>query len=504
MSHGIPGWTADLERSFKEVLFRFLEEVQSTKAALYLLTPDGGFALVTQYGFGRRDELVAEHHVSDALPRLAREQRSTPRAFNHPEELPDLERYLSGAGNARMLLVPISARSGIVGFVDARDKGRKKPFASEDVAVARRIADALLRLVEETGLVPEIETSGVEAERPPLAVDAGSTPARRTSPALDEAGLAEVHAAAHHIVRRGVATAAALSVMTPRNGAMLLLEASAGEPVDVEAVQRHQREALRHSGSSLVSPTSWRVDSRRIDERAAARVAQQITSSALLSRDDWALVASLVGPMGAREPEESLGRLRATAESAAEMTDLRSLRRRTVWRMIHVSDAYPDLAKHSTAVSRLCFDLAIALGLGRHQREEVALAGLLHDVGMQQIDYQRLYRHAAPGPEERRHYQRHVLEGERMAIEAGLDGLAPVLRHHHERWDGTGYPDRLAKETIPRLARIVHVAEVYDVLTSPHSYRPAVSRERALSVMESAAGRQFDPQLVRALTGIVR
>ena len=128
--------------------------------------------------------------------------------------------------------------------------------------------------------------------------------------------------------------------------------------------------------------------------------------------------------------------------------------------------------------------------------EEAALAGLLHDVGMRELDYTRLYRHVSPGEEEQRKYRSHVEVGEKIIEGTGLERIAAAVRHHHERWDGTGYPDRLPGVAIPFLSRLVHVAEVFDVLTAPHSYRPAVGPQRALSIMKTAAGHQFDPEVV--------
>jgi HD-GYP domain-containing protein (c-di-GMP phosphodiesterase class II) len=143
--------------------------------------------------------------------------------------------------------------------------------------------------------------------------------------------------------------------------------------------------------------------------------------------------------------------------------------------------------------------MARLLSLPPGEVEDAAMAGLLHDVGMRELDYDRLYRHRAPSAEDRRTYQQHVTVGADLLRGAGLGGVATAVRHHHERWDGGGYPDHLAGDGIPLLARIVHLAEVYDVLTSADSYRPAVSPERALGIIRSAAGQQFDPGLVPTL-----
>jgi HD-GYP domain-containing protein (c-di-GMP phosphodiesterase class II) len=94
--------------------------------------------------------------------------------------------------------------------------------------------------------------------------------------------------------------------------------------------------------------------------------------------------------------------------------------------------------------------------------------------------------------------------GERILVGTGLDDVMAAVRHHHERWDGTGYPDRLAREDIPLLARLIHVAEVYDVLTVPGRYRPTVSPDRAFEIIERGKGHQFDPQMVEVLGKVVQ
>jgi HD-GYP domain-containing protein (c-di-GMP phosphodiesterase class II) len=135
--------------------------------------------------------------------------------------------------------------------------------------------------------------------------------------------------------------------------------------------------------------------------------------------------------------------------------------------------------------------------------EQAALAGLLHDVGMRELDYDRLYLHPSPSVADRRIYRQHSEVGERILHGTGLNDIAVAVRHHHERWDGNGYPDQLAGEAIPLLARMVHVAEVYDVLTAAASYRSSVPSKQALVAITTAAGQQFDPDLVEVLTQVV-
>ncbi len=206
-------------------------------------------------------------------------------------------------------------------------------------------------------------------------------------------------------------------------------------------------------------------------------------------------------PAAARQVLERLG---IRAVEARDSFCHRNARRGLARRLLQPGDRrYPELVAHSLGVSRLCWSIAKVLELDESTIENAALAGLLHDVGMRELDYDRLYMHPTPGPEDRRTYRMHVEVGDRIVRVEGFEEIADAVRHHHERWDGNGYPDRLATETIPLLARIVHVAEVFDLFTAANSYRPAVSQERALAILGRAAGHQFDPAVVEALARVV-
>jgi putative nucleotidyltransferase with HDIG domain len=159
---------------------------------------------------------------------------------------------------------------------------------------------------------------------------------------------------------------------------------------------------------------------------------------------------------------------------------------------------------HSEAVSRLAFSMAQKLDLSPERTEAAVLAGILHDVGMRELDYERLYCSSSPSADDRIRYQKHPKIGAQILLGTGLDEVVSAVRHHHERWDGTGYPDRLAREEIPFLARLVHVAEVFDVLTVPGRYRPTVSPGRAMEIIDRGKRHQFDPEMVEVLARVVQ
>ena len=143
--------------------------------------------------------------------------------------------------------------------------------------------------------------------------------------------------------------------------------------------------------------------------------------------------------------------------------------------------------------------LAEALCLGEDERREVRWGAALHDVGKSRVPQDILSKSGPLTPEEFEVIRHHPAWG--LEIVQGLEFLTEPVRaavlHHHERYDGHGYPCRLSGEAIPLSARIVAIADVFDALTSARSYKPAWSPQDATSSLIAGAGSQFDPWLVR-------
>ncbi len=146
------------------------------------------------------------------------------------------------------------------------------------------------------------------------------------------------------------------------------------------------------------------------------------------------------------------------------------------------------------------------LGLGEEELKTLHRGGYLHDIGKVGVPDAVLLKPGKLTPEEWRVMQRHVIIGwEICSPLRSLRGVLPIIRHHHERWDGSGYPDGLAGEEIPFLARVFQLVDVYDALTSDRCYRPAMTRERALRIMEEETGRGWrDPELMERFAAMVR
>jgi diguanylate cyclase (GGDEF)-like protein/putative nucleotidyltransferase with HDIG domain len=159
-------------------------------------------------------------------------------------------------------------------------------------------------------------------------------------------------------------------------------------------------------------------------------------------------------------------------------------------------DAYAG--RHSLAVGELSGRLASRLGLAPGDVELARLAGRLHDLGKLAISEEILRKPDPLSDEERAILRRHAQIGFRMLESLGVEPLASWVLHHHERWDGNGYPSGLSGYEIPLGARIIFVADAFDAMTSDRVYRRAVSRDAALAELTRCAGTQFDPAVVEA------
>jgi putative nucleotidyltransferase with HDIG domain len=503
MVDGVPGWTPHVERSLKEVLYRFLEEVHCTKAALYLRTPAGHFQLAVRYGFGRGDAPPAGLEPDDPLV-IAAGRAELPMIVNRAGEEPLLTARLRATGVQRLVLAPLVDGGRLIGLVEGREKGGQQSFDESDRQHAATIAGVLLTLVGELGLARSLELAPVAAGKSEeVAAAPPATATRAAADLLDEPAMAELVEAAAEALIRDRSYAVAVTVVEPAAATTLVLASVNAGDGDATAIKAHQAKVLLGCGATVPRRGGWNVEWRRLRAGEKSLRPSLIVSEVALQDAGWSLALSVVGAEGSEDPAQVMDRLQREVAAVHRLSSLRYARRCLARRLLEPGESrFPDLLVHSLAVSRLCWQMVRAAGGGLDRAEQAALAGLLHDVGMRELDYERLYRLERPGPEHRRVYRRHVVVGERIVRGVGFDEVAAAIRHHHERWDGTGYPDRLGGDRIPQLARLVHVAEVFDVLTSPSSYLAPVPPERALATLTSGAGAQFDPEMVELLARV--
>lgn len=163
---------------------------------------------------------------------------------------------------------------------------------------------------------------------------------------------------------------------------------------------------------------------------------------------------------------------------------------------VDAKDSYTR--SHCQTVSQLCVLVATEVGLAPALVGQMRLAGLLHDVGKIGIPDAILTKPSALTDAEYEQMKRHSILGEQIVAAAGLGTESRWIRHHHERYDGNGYPDGLAGDDIPVQSRIILTADAFEAMTSDRPYREAPGRDFAIAELKHHAGTQFDPEIVRA------
>ena len=165
----------------------------------------------------------------------------------------------------------------------------------------------------------------------------------------------------------------------------------------------------------------------------------------------------------------------------------------------------PYTRGHSQRVSALGRQLAEAVGLSAREADVIAQAGLLHDIGKIGVPESVLGKPGRLDPDEWELMRRHPVLGAQIVAPFEFFAAGSIIvRHHHERWDGSGYPDGLRGAAIPLGARIVAVADVYDALTSTRPYREALPHHVAIEHIVGEAGRTLDDDIVAALLRVTR
>jgi putative two-component system response regulator len=171
---------------------------------------------------------------------------------------------------------------------------------------------------------------------------------------------------------------------------------------------------------------------------------------------------------------------------------------------IEAKDPYTE--GHCDRLSRYSVALATRLGLPEEQRVALRRAGIVHDIGKVAVPEHILLKPGPLDPEERRIIETHPVVGEHICSPLKSFRLVlPIIRHHHEKQNGTGYPDRLSRDHIPLTACILQTVDVYDALTTARPYRRALPREEAFAILHEEVRRGWwDPALVSELEAMIQ
>jgi two-component system cell cycle response regulator len=244
-----------------------------------------------------------------------------------------------------------------------------------------------------------------------------------------------------------------------------------------------------------------------VDSAAAAEVVADV-AAALVAREGDVVISSSWGVVAL--PDEATTFTEALGIADRRMYAMKNGRPRSAGSqlrevLVRVMDIRePDLHDHVLDVGRLAEGVARRLGLPEHEITDIVHGAVLHDVGKLAVPEVILHK---PGPLDDAEWEimrRHTIEGEQFL--AGIPALANVarlVRSSHERWDGAGYPDRLAGDDVPLGARIISVCDAYDAMVTDRPYRRSMGRAAALTELRRCAGSHFDAAVVGAFCAML-
>jgi len=260
-------------------------------------------------------------------------------------------------------------------------------------------------------------------------------------------------------------------------GTPVILSALASEPGATEAERR-----TFGGGSFLACPI------RVKDRMAGALVVSRVDGGDPLGEEERGLLGLIANDLAI-----ALENARLFEENETTYIEILSAL------VVSMEARDPYLRRHSDRVTAGSLALAGHLGLSRRDRDLIAVGARLHDVGKVGLPDSILHKPGRLTDAEMEVMRSHPVLGDRIVRPLGkLGAVKPIIRNHHERWDGTGYPDGLKGEEIPLLTQIVSVADAWDAMTSDRAYRGAIPRERALEIIEGSAGTHFSAFLVEA------
>jgi putative nucleotidyltransferase with HDIG domain len=232
------------------------------------------------------------------------------------------------------------------------------------------------------------------------------------------------------------------------------------------------------------------VPLRTTDEILGALYVDSLSGAGRFNEADLELLAAIGNQAGV-----AMHRVRLMGELERLLLDTI----RAIAATIDARDGYTH--RHSERVAALTGQLAFEMGLSEPDRQTAELAALLHDVGKIAVPDSILNKPGKLTPEEFAEMRKHPAHGAQILgniQSATVKAVLPGVHYHHEKWDGTGYPDGLKAEAIPFLGRLVGVADFYDALTSARTYRAPMPPNEAIKLIENGAGTHFDPAVAAA------
>ena len=521
-----------LESQLKQILYGCVEHVQATKAALYLSAGhnlnEKQFELITSYSFNDAARKLV-NATDDLVDRLAVKRGAF--FVNGLGTDMRLSEILFRQGTDRLLAVPILSRGRLLGFIDMRDKAGKKPFGDPDLAAARKIADEFVQLLTSRNLFDLAAAPLTEPMQKSRAVmmpdqryDLTATAVRAIETAREVMAKRQLAPAAP---RRKVLTESDLEIVQLLLPAALAIPgavlaafsaighvdspqsimAIAGVTGDaLEMLEKHLEAWFRGVAHKEVDLTTAHVQlfypfGEQPVPVSAAGIGTILSAPVNPQSCDNLVLTVAFERVPAAQAHRALTmflrQIEQSVESAFAVASSRSDRQVIAEKLLEPDfQKYPELRDHSRQVSEMSERLATIAGASPQQIETVRLAGLVHDIGMRLLDYDRLYRRPNLTADELRGLAEHPIVGAALIEPLLGSEVAQAVLRHHERMDGKGYPSRMSGHAIPIASRIIQICDAWVAMTSLQSYQPALPRGEAERRIRDAAGSQFDEAIV--------
>jgi putative nucleotidyltransferase with HDIG domain len=293
----------------------------------------------------------------------------------------------------------------------------------------------------------------------------------------------------------GPAAVLAVAHTRPEDAGVLLLLAALGAQFLVDAAGSALRDAVTREASVLSQlRESWvyGVDAALSVPALLAAESLHRTPLAALS------MVPLIGLLAVFAHER-----RRRFESMLELSNAYRGTALVLGDVVEADDSYTG--QHCKSVVGLALDVADALGLGAEQRRNLEFGALLHDVGKVAIPKEIINKPGSLDPHEWTIIKTHTVEGQKMLDRVGgfMRDVGLIVRSHHERWDGGGYPDGLAGVQIPMEARVIACCDTWNAMRTDRSYRKALSYEVSFEELRASSGTQLDPSIAEVLMRIV-
>lgn len=534
-----------LQEKVSEVLAFFRESLGVARARCYAMDTTGQFRLVASYGFGSRSGPEDVLETGGPLIELVRRHRK-PACANSPREAGPLAPMMERDQYARFLAAPVYAGPRLIGILELQDKLGGAVFTGEDLRqvekVVTQLASALSGPAGSSVASPvpapqeDVQALFLDESRPTLAgfplhdlFDAAGEPARPQAPERPEPlqpptedGRLEP-TRRELLVFRGFINALLLN---PEIEAVVF-SVWGRERAELHMGSRHSfsdsaREALLSNlESALVSvvpgvpvPGDKVFRSDFPLGRAPGEITEfaGVQTSVLFAGKSTLLLTIVFARPPYAATRDALKKTHSLVRAAVQQVRSAERYRASYRSLVHTlvepgRKSYPQFKAHSVAVATWCRRFATALRLPSDTVEQFTVAGLLHDIGLRELEipYERISGRRPLDLQELAVVRQHAVVGAELLERIEFPyPVAPLVRHHHERFDGAGYPDRLSGHRIPLGARIISIAEAYDAMTAPHSYRSTVSSEAALEIIQVKGGTHFDPDLTRRFCDLVR